>query len=386
MKKPILYALMLTASAILTLTIIACGDNGGDVDPSGFDRRTLLQNAADNLIKPAFSDVQKAINDLQTSVLTFNSSPNAANLATLKTKWTTAYAAWQFANGYNFGPAGEEGLRKGLIEEIGTFPVNSAKIEEFIAVNDTAFQSFARDTRGFLAIEHVIFSDNALTKLQTETNRRNYLYALANHLKTRTDFVANEWLTGKFAAAFVADNATSVGSSTSNFYNEFVKNFEAMKNFKVALPLGKRAGQTQAEPLKVEAYSSGKSLEMLKLHFQSCENIWYGKSKTGVDGIGFKEYLDAVEGGKALIVATETQLNSVKNALNAVPTDKTFSQLIETNDPSVLTLQIELQKLTRFFKSDLSSLLGIAITFASGDGDWETYNKRTFIKAILRKN
>lgn len=369
MKKPILYFSTLAVIAVLSFTIIACGDNGNGVEPSGFDRRTLLQNAADNLIKPAFADLQKAASELQTSISTFNSSPNAANLATLKTKWTTVYSAWQSANGYNFGPAGEEGIRKGLIEEIGTFPVNSVKIEEFITANDTSFQSFARDTRGFLAIEYVLFSNNALSKLQTETNRRNYLSALSNHLKTRTDFVANEWLTGKFAAAFVADNATSVGSSTSNFYNEFVKNFEALKNFKIALPLGKRAGQTQAEPLKVEAFYSGQSIEMAKLHFQACENIWYGKSKTGVDGIGFKEYLDAVEGGKALITATETQLAAVKTALNAVPTNKTLSQLIVSNDPSVSTLQIESQKLTRFFKSDLSSLLGIAITFSSGDGD-----------------
>jgi uncharacterized protein len=370
MKKIRIYALSCLTVVLISAAFIACSvSNNNNVEPSGFDRRTLLQNMAENLIKPAFTDLQKALNELQTSVFAFNSSPNVVNLTMLKTKWTTAYSAWQNANGYNFGPAGEEGIRKGLIEEIGTFPVNSVKIEEFIAANDTSFQSFARDTRGFLALEYVIFSDNALLKLQTEANRRNYLSALGNHLKTRTDFVANEWLSGKYAASFVADNATSVGSSTSNFYNEFVKNYEAFKNFKIALPLGKRAGQTKTEALKVEAYYSEQSLAMLKLHFQACENIWYGKSKSGTDGIGFKEYLEAVEGGKALITATETQLTAVKAALNSVPTGKNFAQLVENNDPALLTLQVETQKMVRFFKSDLSSLLGIAITFSSGDGD-----------------
>jgi hypothetical protein len=369
MSKQFFVKIAAIVTSVLLVTVLACGDKNSGVDPVGFDRRTMLQNMADNLIKPAFSDLQKKVNDLKSSVDAFAKTPEAANLETVKTQWMATYGAWQYANGYNFGPAGEEGIRKGLIEEMGTFPANIAKIEEFITANDTSFQSFARDTRGFLALEYLIYAENALTKLKNEPYRRHYLTALSNHLKLRTDFVANEWLTGKYASTFVADNATSVGSSTSNFYNEFVKNYEALKNFKIALPLGKRAGQTKAEPLKVEAYYSGKSLEMMKLHFQACENIWYGKSKSGADGIGFKEYLEAVEGGKALIASTEAQLTAVKTALAAVPTTKTLSQLIESNDPSVLTLQTESQKLVRYFKSDLSSLLGIAITFSSGDGD-----------------
>ena len=368
-KKNIVWSLFVVVGVMLT-TIIACvGKSNGGVEPSDFDRRTLLQNMADNLIKPAFTDLQTQVNDLKTDITAFIANPDATKLEVVKAKWVTTYSAWQFANGYNLGPAGEEGIRKGLIEEIGTFPTNTVKIEEFITANDTSFQSFARDTRGFLAIEYLLFSPDALSKFQKEINRKNYLNALAIHLKTRTDFVANEWNTGKFAISFVADNATSVGSSTSNFYNEFVKNYEALKNFKVALPLGKRVGQTKNEPLKVEAYYSGKSIDMLKLHFQSCENMWYGKSKSGADGVGFKEYLDNVEGGKALITATEAQLAAVKTALNTVSSNKNFSQLIESNDPSVSTLQTESQKMVRFFKSDLSSLLGIAITFSSGDGD-----------------
>jgi predicted lipoprotein len=367
-QKNIVKIIVIVASATLA-AITACGDRNTGVEPNTFDRRTMLQNMADSLMKPAFADLQKSVNALTISIDAFNNASDSNQLNVIKSKWLEAYTAWQYANGYNFGPAGEEGVRKGLIEEIGTFPTNTSKIEEFVGANDTTFQNFARDTRGFLAIEYLIYGENALSKLQNNLNRRNYLRALGNHLKIRTDFVANQWFSGTYAPTFVADNATSVGSATSNFYNEFVKNFEALKNFKIALPLGKRAGQTQAEPQKVEAYYSGKSLDMMKIHFQACENIWYGKSKNGADGIGFKEYLEAVEGGKALITATETQLRAFKTALAAVPTNKTFSQSIETNEATALNLQVESQKLVRYFKSDLSSLLGIAITFASGDGD-----------------
>ena len=133
--------------------------------------------------------------------------------------------------------------------------------------------------------------------------------------------------------------------------------------------MGKRPGQTQAEPTRIEAYYSGKTLKMIREHLQAVENIWYGKDKNGNDGIGFKEYLGSVEGGTNLIVSTENQWLAVREALNAIaPSPRISTQIIST--PTALDkLHNELQKHTRFFKSDMSSLLGIAITFSSGDGD-----------------
>lgn len=74
-------------------------------------------------------------------------------------------------------------------------------------------------------------------------------------------------------------------------------------------------------------------------------------------------------GGSELIALTEAQWSKVEDALNAVPTDQPFSVLVANEHPAVDALHTELQKHTRFFKSDMSSLLGIAITFSSGDGD-----------------
>mgnify|MGYP007059449494 CR=1 FL=1 len=46
-----------------------------------------------------------------------------------------------------------------------------------------------------------------------------------------------------------------------------------------------------------------------------------------------------------------------------------MSELITTDAGRLENLHTEMQKLTRFFKSELSSLLGISITYSSGDGD-----------------
>ncbi len=349
----------------------SCGEGGNTEPASAFDRTAMLQNFAQNLIKPAFQTLQTEVNQLKEAGVSFTDNPNEQTLTNLQNTWEEAYLAWQYANAYNFGPAGEEGTRKGLIEEIGTFPVATDKVENAITANNANFNDFNRDARGFLAIEYLIFdlegnNQDILDAFASE-NRKNFLSSALTNLKTRVDEVVNAW-EGTYQNNFTSNNGTDVGSSTSQFYNEFVKSFEAIKNFKLGLPLGKRPGQTQTEAHRVEAYYSGKTLQMMTANITAIENIWYGKAQNGQDGIGFKEYLASVEGGNALITATESQLLVIKNTLEAVPSTNVAAQ-IENNPEALESLHTELQRHTRFFKSDMSSLLGIAITYSSGDGD-----------------
>jgi hypothetical protein len=228
-------------------------------------------------------------------------------------------------------------------------------------------------TRVLNAIDYLIFDVNGnqnsiVNAFITGTNRKNYLTAIVNKLKSQVDAVVTE-RNGTYAASFVNNNGTSVGSSTSQFYNEFVRSFEAIKNFKVGVPLGKRVEQASVEPTKVEARYSGKSLKYLKLNIQAIEDIWYGKSKAGVDVIGWKEYLAFVTGGNDLITRTEAQMQVIKSALNAIPDSPSLEQQISTKLTALTLFHTELQRHTRNYKSDMSSLLGIAITFSSGDGD-----------------
>lgn len=358
--------------AVLSVGISACTTPDDSVNTGqNFDRKAMLQQYVDNLIRPAFAELQTKVNNLNTAANMFSGAPTAANLSALQTAWIDAYTSWQYANAYNFGPAGEEGVRKGLIEEIGTFPTTTSKIESTITAGNANFSDFNRDARGLPAVEYLIFNPEGnhtqiLTSLQS-AGRRSFLATATADVKKRVDEVVTNWAT--YTATFVNRNGTDAGSATSELYNEFIRSYESIKNFKIALPLGKRPGQTAAEPTRVEGYYSGQSLAFVKAHFAAIENIWYGRSKDGKDGVGFKEYLENVEGGKALVTATEGQLASVRKALNALPTEVPLSRQIQSSPAAVENLMNEFQKQTRYFKSDMSSLLGIAITFASGDGD-----------------
>ncbi|TAE00217.1 MAG: hypothetical protein EAZ97_06595 [Bacteroidetes bacterium] len=348
----------------------SCQKNN-DAGKADFDRKAMLENFANNLIIPAYTDLQGKISVLQAATNQFTQNPDQNKLLVLQNAWEETYVAWQFANAYNFGVAAEEGLKNSLINEIGTFPVNETKINANIANNNTNLTDPNRDARGFLAAEYLIFdqknNQNTILNNFSDAKRKSYLLALVNHLKSKTDEIILAW--NGYKSSFVANAGTDVGSSTSQFYNEFVKSYESIKNYKVALPLGKSLGQTQALPNRVEAFYSGKSLKMINEHLTAIENIWYGKAKNGQEGIGFKKYLESVEGGNALILSTQSQFLAVKNAFAKIPQNVSLSQQITESPKNIENFYVELQKLNRFLKSDLSSLLGIAITYSSGDGD-----------------
>jgi hypothetical protein len=360
----------LIAVIITMLTITACRKDSPE-ERVDFDRQAMLENYSLHLIQPAYGQLLEEAASLENAWAAFSSDATEGNLQNVRDQWLTTAVAWQSANAFNFGPAGEEGLRKGLIEEIGTFPVDTDKIETLVSTGDVSLNNFDRDSRGILAIEYLLYgttgsTQDVLQALQDE-NRRAYLAAILRHLFTEVERIVSAW--EDYQSEFISNDGTDVGSATSQLYNEFVRSYEAAKNFKVGLPAGKRAGQSQSEPRLVEAYYSGSSLVLLKAHLAALDRIYYGRSLSGTDGMGFHEYLQAVEGGPELISATQIQWQSVQNVLDQMPSTTSFSELIAQNDPTVERLHTEMQKQIRFFKSDMSSLLGIAITFNSGDGD-----------------
>lgn len=350
--------------------------NGGN---TGFDRKAMLTDYADKCILPNYTDAQAAVNELETSVNTFATTPSVANLATAQAAWDKAYTAWQHCAMFDFGPADQPlGM---LSQELGTFPTAPNLIETAIQQRNFTINNFQRDTRGFPALEYLLFSDSTVSpniggtsaervvmRFTADTVRGNVLRAIAGDIKTKLGNVVVAWRTS-YRATFINNDGTNVGSSTSLLYNTFVANYEGLKNFKFGVPTGLRAGQTRAEPLRVEALYSGQSVKFAKEHLSAVENVWAGRTKAGQDFTGFEEYLNSVQGGKDLVSSTKTQLTNVKTALNALPTTLPLSRAIEMNNTSAGAVFTELQKFTRFVKSDMSSLLGLQITYSSGDGD-----------------
>ncbi len=360
MKKTLRFAFTLALSVLL---FAACDNNNGGTD-NGFDRKEMLKDYVETVIRPSFNQLLVLSEQLNTLTVQFNQDPTESNFNLVKDKFKSTYLAFQEANAFNFGPTGENGLFKGMVEEIGTFPASPVKIEEIIMSPPTVIigNDFNRDTRGLAAMDYLLYNTIHKSILE-DPSRRSYFSFLVTHFSTY--FKLRHSDIEAYLEEFPNNNGTDAGSSTSLLYNEFVRNFEAIKNFKVGLPAGKRPGQNAPVPEICEGYYAGNSLDLLKANLLSIEHVYTGDAGR----LGFDDYLQTVVGGPELVTATNAQWAKVILALDNVPTNQPFSVLVEQKHPSIDSLHTELQRHTRFFKSEMSSVLGIAITFSSGDGD-----------------
>lgn len=360
------YLRLLLFVFVALLGFSSCKDD--KKDPDTFNRSEMLSYYADNLIIPGYTASEQAVTEFQTAVTTFLANRNLSNLQLAQEKWSAAFLAFKRVNAYNFGPAGEDGLRKTLQEELATFPVSDSKMQNILNGAAYNLNDFNRDARGFLAIEYLLFSrtmspDELLASFDSAP-KRDYLLALTADVLSRISTVKQAW-TSSFRSSFVSNNGTDAGSSTSLLYNEFVKSYENLKNFQLGLPCGLRPGQTGVAPNLVEAYYSGQSTLFIKAQMASLENIWRG----GSDEKGFKNYLMSVTGGPALVSTTEASLGMIQQKMDALSESIPMQEQLIDNPQPIIDLHTEIQKNTKNFKSDLSSLIGIAITYSSGDGD-----------------
>ncbi|MEM9990782.1 MAG: imelysin family protein [Bacteroidota bacterium] len=360
--KYILLLFVLLGSFTLFL---ACDKENSE---AAFDRSKMLENYARNIIQPQSADFRAKILALQEAIELLLTDTDEAKLATAQDKWEKSYKAWMKMNSFNFGPGGTEGLRRTLAEEIGTWPVDIENIEAKIADPNFVLNDSKRNTRGLLAIEYLLFETEHINTVNDWTTaRKEYLQAVINKLEGQVAAFDEAWQ-GTYANEFIDNDGTAVRSSTTQMYNEFIRSYESIKDLKIGIPFGSIAG-TVVRPEFVEARFSQHSLEYALLHYAALVDLWYGRKANGEDGIGWEEYLLSVEGGAALVADTKAQFDKIETAIAALPTDTPLQELAVSQNQAVLDFEQALQELTRYLKGDLSSLLSLAITFSSMDGD-----------------
>lgn len=363
---------ILNGLALVFLLLQGCSsdDEGGSVNE--FDRQAMLQNIGENLIVPSYENLDTEVADLNSAITTFTSAPTVNNLQNARIAWDNAFTAWQYAAPFNFGPADTNvGMLSVLI---ATWPVDVPLVEQRIADGDLSVSNLDRDTRGFLTLEYLLYgegSDDTTMVLdfagEANATRRAYLEAVVTDIDNKVSEIYAAWDT--YLDTFVSNDGTSPGSSVSLLFNEFNRYFELIKNFKIGLPAGTRPGQTGPAPETTEAYYSGNSLQYAKYSLEAVDNIWYGRGLDGTDGVGFEEYLASVPGGEDLVTDTKASWSSLMTTINSIPSQQPLSETVVTDQQSVTDAYTSIQQHTRYFKSDLSSRIGISITYSSGDGD-----------------
>ncbi|QHV96862.1 imelysin family protein [Spirosoma endbachense] len=340
---------------------------------SSFDRKAMLTNLSSNIIIPAYTAFQTTTVTLDGAVTAFNAGPDLAKLTALQAAFQAAYKQWQATSAFGFGPADQANLRV----NINTYPADITQINSNISAgtyDSNLLSNLA--AKGLPALDYLLFGigadNNAILQQYTSDskagNRKTYLATLSAEMKNQATTVLNAWNSG-YTTTFLNATGTDVGSSTGQLINQLVYDYEILKNYEIGIPAGVQSMGTPF-PQKVQAYYAKLSVQLALLHIQTLQSIYLGKSAQG-DGPGLDDYLTQANAkasnGSSLNDVIKNQFATAIAKLQGL--SDPLSDTIKTNQASVTATYTELQKLTVLLKTDMTSSLGILITYGDNDGD-----------------
>jgi predicted lipoprotein len=366
--------------AALILLLFSCSKKSSDTTPpvegpGAFDKTAMLTNYADNVIIPEYQHLQENVNALVDAVNAFADAPSAEAQNAAKTAYSQAYVRYQYVEVFNFGPAGTAQLDYYLnfsggfnysFTEDGTlagFTVDSASIEENIASGTYDLTTYDRNnfySQGFPALEYLMFGPNAIAKFGNNTaNRAKYLKDVVLRMKTLVDKVAADW--SVYRATFVANTKSDAGSPIGNIVNMLAYEMDMMKGPRIGWPFGKQSNGIVFAS-KSEGYFAQIGSQLARANIRSLKNAYLG----GSGSKGISAYLVSLK-KESLNADVLAQFDIVTDKLDQVPDP--LSASFTSDAGKVEDAYKEIQKLLTLLKTDVSSALGVQISFMDNDGD-----------------
>ena len=337
-------------------------------------RADLAEHAANQIIIPAYLELQVKAQELRADIFTFTSDPDPNTLAASRASLKETWLAWQDASIFMFGPSERTALRNAL----NTFPTNTDLIEENIATGEYILNSIGnRAGVGFPAIDYLL---NGLGEEETTLNaylneansetRATYLQELASTIEAKALETLEEWRAsgGDYVGTFTAEasRGTDVGSALGLLVNGIDLHFQRFsRDGKIAIPAGVRSAGVP-RPKAVEALYGGYSVELVVANLEAYKRLFKGVGMNEVDGDGLLDYLGELD-ANALAADIETQWEA--SIAFAKTLEDPLDQQIEADPEKVTDMFLELQKLVPLIKADMASLMGITLTNQDNDGD-----------------
>ncbi len=358
----------------LTLLVAGCDTDVDDVN-CDFDAQAMRTNYADRLIVPALEEWHVSTQLLEAMTTAFINNPNEENLVELKIVFVASYRSLQKVSVFAFGPGVIGGAA--FRDIVNTFPTNANLINSYVAAGTVDAAINPNSIVGYPAMDYLLFREAGTSSQQVvssfstgadSANRRAYLLSIAQRINSIAAQQTAGW--EAYRSVFVNSTGSGEGSTLEQLVNQFNRDLENLKNFKLKIPLGKFNGGV-VMPEQVEAYYSGISAELGREQLNALRNMYLGVGTDGADGLGLDDYLECLKAGAdsdgLLSEAIRDQLQSIVDAFDLLQ-DPMSEQLV-SNKPVVDEAHTQLQMLVPLTKREMSGALGVQISYQSNDGD-----------------
>ena len=368
--------------SILAITlIIACNytegiDNGPTNDD--FNRQGMLINLADNIIIPAYQNLNTKLDLLVSSKDIFISSPNLDNLNLIRSSWLNAYKSWQSVEMINIGKA-EEILYH---YQMNIYPTDINDIENNIAIGNVDLtHPNNNDAVGFPALDYMLFgletTDTAIIQKYTSNvdaeNYKMYLSDLVMQMKSLTELVLNDW-TSSYKDIFTSSSSNSATSGVNMFINDFIFYYEkGLRANKIGIPAGNFSATTLPE--KVEAFYNKEVSKILSLEaLNAVQDLFNGKTYVGDSsnpsqpslGSSFNDYLTYLDKSDLASLIND-KFDIARQKIQLL--DNNFFNQVNTDNVKMTQAYDALQTVVVLLKVDMLQVFNISVDYVDADGD-----------------
>lgn len=360
----------------LVSTVASCGsEDDSDLVVDNFNRQALLENWADNIIIPAYENLSVKVEQLKTVSNTFTTSPDEANLISLREAWLAAYIAWQSVDMFEIGKAEEITFRNYM----NVYPLDASGMQESLLAGNYDLTSVNRqDEQGFSALDFLLHgladSDASIVAFYTDAadgdKYKTYITDVVDRMQALSNSVLDDWKNG-FRDAFVSRDGSAGTESVNSLINDYMFYYEKfLRAGKIGIPAGVFSGSTLSD--KVEArYRANVSKTLFMEALNAVQNFFNGVHFDGQEnGIGIKEYLNelnTVKEAENLSALINSQFDLSRTTAQNLSDD--LASQVETDNTLMLQTYDELQKNVVYLKVDMLQALNVKVDYVDADGD-----------------
>ncbi len=364
----------------LSLSILVNCSKSDEPTPTnnGFDKKSLLENVAENMITPSYANFKTKLQELKTYSDEFFLSPIEANLTAFKEAYKNTTIAWQKmavfegGSGTRFGPSSDIYLRR----YINTFPTKPKRIESAI---DTETYNLETNfvVQGLPALDYLLFKDDNPTTIinfsmdENAVKRKEFTKAVINKMIDKTETLILKWQTYK--TEFINNDASGGNGSFSKLLNGFTEYYEQqIRKAKLAGPLGKFT-QDVTRPQDIETLYSKNSKELLSEAHKAIIAFYQGNHfSSSQKGKSISDYLIAsnktkLNSSELLATVFADRLNDVQQKIDAI--NGNYHTLITDKDNSLNKVYAAFQEAIALLKVEVFSALNTSISYVDSDGD-----------------
>ena len=331
--------------------VVGCGsdeddEQDGDAQAEAFDASTMLNDFANSIVVPTYTDLDDKAGALLSAVKALEGDTSQANLEKAQQAWVATRIPWEQSEAFLFGPVDTQGLDPAL----DSWPVDRVNLQSVLDSGDPLTVDFVgglEDTqKGFHTIEFLLFREGDQRKAADITDRElAYLLSTTENLKASTSQLRSAWASDgeNFASKITqAGTGSDVYPSQSAAVQEIVNGMiviaDEVANGKISDPYN------ESDTTLVESQFSFNSIADFQNNIRGIQNV-YGK--------GLNAFVNGQD--TALDARFQQEVQAAIDAIGAIPDP--FRDSITANRGAVQAAIDAVSKVQQTLEQDILTLV-----------------------------